>query len=90
MLRKDAVQDSVGVEEVAAEDGVDAGDGGAEVFGDEFGGGAGLEGDAGGAEGGRCLEEGIVVPFVCDEDAVKVGDKVFLGLGKGRFQFLNA
>ena len=44
MLRKNILQNSLGIQEVGAEDGIDGGEGAAEVFGHEVGGDAAGEG----------------------------------------------
>ena len=51
MLRKYILQNSLGIQQVGAEDGIDGGEGAAEVFGHEVGGDAGGEGAVSIAQG---------------------------------------
>ena len=65
MLRKYILQNSLGVQEVGAEDGIDGGEGAAEVFGHEVGGDVAGEGSAAIPKRGRCILERFEVADVC-------------------------
>ena len=78
MITEDGVEDDFGVQEVGAQNGVDAGEGAAEVFGYQIRGDAAGEGSAAIQQGGRGLAKGVIVPDIGYKCSILPGNKVLL------------
>ena len=63
MIAEDGMQDDFGVQEVGAQDGIDAGEGAAEVLSYQIRGDAAGEGSAAIQQGGRSLAKGVTTRF---------------------------
>ena len=77
MIAEDGMQDDFGVQEVGAQDGIDAGEGAAEVLSYQIRGDAAGEGSAAIQQGGRGLAKGVIVPDIGHESGILIGNEVF-------------
>ena len=80
MVLEDVLQDGVGVQEVGAQDGIDAGEGGAEVFGHEVCRDAAREGSGAIAQGEGGIFEGLEMAGICYKGRILVWQKFLLGI----------
>ena len=90
MVPEDGVKDFFGVEEVGAEDGVDAGEGAAEVFGYEVGGDVVGEGSAAIPKRGRCILECFEVTDICYKGRIFIRNQVLFTANKEFLQLGQA
>ena len=77
MIAEDGMQDDFGVQEVGAQDGIDAGEGAAEVLSYQIRRDAAGEGSAAIQQGGRGLAKGVIVPDIGHESGILIGNEVF-------------
>ena len=78
MVLEDGMEDDFGVQEVGAQDGIDAGEGAAEVLRYQIRGDAAGEGSAAILQGGGGLAEGVIVPDIGYKCSILPGNKVLL------------
>ena len=90
MVLEDVLQDGVGVQEVGAQDGIDAGEGGAEVFGHKVCRDAAGEGSGAIAQGEGGIFKGLEMAGICYKGRILVWQKFLLGIRKSGYERFDA